>query len=538
MRRPATESAALPSWRPNTAAPAPTANAAETTKAATKRPAPALRGAFREGWVMEPGPEPKELQALYKVRHLQALELRKRQSLRESQARERLSAPAPRDSRKDDLVKRAAARRASSPSGSSALAARQALAEQHHVLLKTSPQKPLAPPPRGPMLVVASPVRRTAEEIRAACTRLSDHVMHTIGERYLLNLRTTCAARYSARFTTIMRLQHVTAQLASKRENVMKLTMGGSELLASIVGCPTETVGELLPGSKLSKDNIADDAFVSACVRRRVLLSHPDCWLALNKDGYAELTVELLETGAKIPLHVRPTAKTELVYCLHPNTRVRIINKAEKTDKRERTGYVEQIRDDGMSMIVFDGSTDPAVPVDLRSPLIVSEAESLHRTSLKLAVEGTNVKVSLDIVLRPPEPPKFKSPNKKGPLWHKSPRKHRHPSPPRPSSVPGLIIPLSAGHNRQPSPSEASEAEDLKKMISYPPPPCEMTAATEANRLAMQDELEVPGDDDTQTPLQEQELDLPPPSPVQSLTCASLFQQIVHTLQGNKAIRE
>ena len=54
----------------------------------------------------------------------------------------------------------------------------------------------------------------------------------------------------------------------------------------------------------------------------------------------------------------------------------------------------------------------------------------------------------------------------------------------------------------------------------------------------MQDELEVPGDDDTQTPLQEQELDLPPPSPVQSLTCASLFQQIVHTLQGNKAIRE
>ena len=92
MRRPATESAALPSWRPNTAAPAPTANAAETTKAATKRPAPALRGAFREGWAMEPGPEPKELQALYKVRHFagfgasQAAEL-----AREPGARERLS---------------------------------------------------------------------------------------------------------------------------------------------------------------------------------------------------------------------------------------------------------------------------------------------------------------------------------------------------------------------------------------------------------------------------------------------------------------
>ena len=473
------------------------------------------------------------------MRHLQALEMRKRQRQRASSA--------PREPRisRDELAKRAATRRAASPLGAVASVVVASPANG----TKASPKPMVLPPPRG-MVVVASPVRRTAAEIRAACARLSDHVMHTFGEKYLLNMRTTCASRYSSKITTIMRLQHVTAQLASKRESVSKLTMAGSELLASIVGCPTETVGELLPGSKLTKDNMANDSFVSACVRRRILLSHPDCWLPLNVDGYAELTVQLLETGANVRLYVRPTAKTELVYCCHPNARICVLNKSAATlEKRVRAGFVDHIREDGQSMVVFDG-TDAAVAMDLRSPLVVSQAESLHRTAVKLSVEGTQVKLNLDIVLRPPQ--HVHVPTKLARKSTKSPQKSKHPSPARPASVPSLIIPLSAGHNRQPSPSEASEAGGQGEM--EPGGGADQTAASEAERLAegktaepsdgssmqvaaisaegealalklAQSQSDAPQSSDMQI--------IPLPSPIQSVSCKTLFDQLIRSFQGH-----
>ena len=435
-RRPAAESAAMPSWRPTT-------NPPEAKAPAPPPPPPPSGTKFAEAWVGPCPPGTLHERTLYKKRAVQAVEMRARALARTQQQRQLRLASAG----TTEGVKRLTRKKDSSPRRGG-----EGLSSPSTTLTVTSPsektQTGIFIPPTS-VMVVATPLRRTAAEIRAAASRLSDRTIRTAGTAYLHHLRTS--VKYGV--TTVMRLQHVTAKLARVRDGLKLPHMMGSELLADL-GDNTESVGELLPGTRLSKSNVADEAFVAASVQRRVLLHHPDCWLPLNKDGFAELKVQLeAQMNVQVVLLLKPTSKTELVYCCAPNARVRVVNKEEKAN-RVRFGTVSRVREDGVPFICFDGSST-AVPVDLRSPLIVSAAEPPIHIDAKLACSsdeggGVTVKLNLQCVKLPPKSKKSKG-SPPGRL-----------SPPRPSYVPELVIPLAAGLNRQPSPSEASENQESK----------------------------------------------------------------------------
>ena len=426
----------MPSWRPTTNPPEAKAPAAPT-------PPPPSGAKFAEAWVGPCPPGTLHERTLYKKRAVQAVEMRARALARTQQQRQLRLASAGTSEGAKRLTRKSSPRRAAGGGASSSSTA----------LALTSPsekmERAIIIPPAS-VVVVATPLRRTAAEIRAAASRLSDRTIRTAGTAYLHHLRTS--VKYGV--TTVMRLQHVTAKLARVRDGLKLPHMMGSELLADL-GDFTESVGELLPGTRLSKSNVADEAFVAASVQRRVLLHHPDCWLPLNKDGFAELKVQLeAQMDVQFVLLLKPSAKTELVYCCAPNARVRVVSKEEKA-KRVRFGTVSRVREDGVPLICFDGN-HVAVPVDLRSPLIVSAAEPPVHVDAKLAcapVEGggVTVKLHLECVKRAPKSMKGKPGSLPARL-----------SPPRPSYVPELVIPLTAGDNREPSPSEASENQESK----------------------------------------------------------------------------
>ena len=319
----------------------------------------------------------------------------------------------------------------------------------------------------NPTMVVASRLQKTSEELRAISNRLTNyHAQMSIGDRRLRHLRLKWGSSKGLR--SIMRLEHVTARLQSARDGLKLPHMLGSEILAQLNGVQ-ETVGDLLPGTRISKAVVTDEAFVAAMMQRRIVLRHPSFWLTLKRDGYAELEVELLETGTKLRLQLRPTAKTELVYCAGPGTPLRIVNKAE-TPLKPRVGMVEETREDGIPLIRFEGAAE-AVPMVLCSThFVVSPAGSPYNAEAKITCSyekklGVQVKVALNFCLRPrpSKKPKIVPRYTKRQLQLNSSLLGKNvgspeqpPSPPRPMFVPELIIPSSAGHNRQPSPSETS----------------------------------------------------------------------------------
>ena len=212
---------------------------------------------------------------------------------------------------------------------------------------------------------VRQPLPQSSSSLRA----IAKGRIFTPGDRYLLRLRTGCTVP----MLVVMRLQEVILRL-SKPQDCLMLPSIGSELLTVVEGV-TKPIGYLLPGMELSRAIIGDSsALVGAIVRRRVRLQNFDHWLPLDR-GIAELPIVVAATGAELVLLVQPSAKTDLVFCCAPQTRVRILNKKASTCLRDRLGIVECVREDGLSMIHFDG-TEGAMAVDLRTPLVVTRVQA------------------------------------------------------------------------------------------------------------------------------------------------------------------
>ena len=210
---------------------------------------------------------------------------------------------------------------------------------------------------------------KPASELRASANRLSDNSIRTVGDAHLLSLR-KCGEPLSV----AMRLHFVTVRLATPSD-ALRMPRHGADLRAR-VGKEVEAVGTLLPGMNMERAAkfMADPAFVAGTVRRRVRIFNPDCWLPLNSAGNATLEVQLANLDRSLPLVLRPSARTDLVYGTVAGAKLRIRGLPSADGTQPTIGTVESVRNDGVPLMLLDGAPE-AVPIDLRSPLVVSRAD-------------------------------------------------------------------------------------------------------------------------------------------------------------------
>ena len=254
---------------------------------------------------------------------------------------------------------------------------------------------PGLPPPKHAevrrSITVAARKVLPVEQLRATANRLSDIAIKTVGDEYVRQLRLAAKEPLQA----VMRLQHALLSFPTTSEG-LKLPSTGSVLLAD-VGGTVETVGELMPGWKPTAEQCKDDTpFVTRVLRRRMTLYHPDCWLLLaSRTKSHTLRVSLGSSGLTLDVSVKPSATTELIYCCQPEARIRVVSprghftgedprkglpaeppgpngKPSPSRLLARAGTVEDVREDGVPLILFDGDYI-AIPLDLRSPLVVAE---------------------------------------------------------------------------------------------------------------------------------------------------------------------